>query len=558
MPFNLLIESWLPVRLANGDERWISPAELFDAEDAVAPNWPRADFNTATHEFLIGLAAVALAPEDEDAWREVWDDPPRDWGDRLDRLSPAFNLDGSGPRFMQEFGGLEGGVSPVEALIIDTPGRSGQEKNADLLTRRNRYPALGLPAAAIALYALQSFAPSGGSGNRTGLRGGGPLTVLVLPQAADGDRPLPLWRRIWANVCPVEDPPADVAEVFPWLRPLPKVERVSETTPGFHPLHAFFGMPRRIWLEFGEGCCAITGRKGSVVSGFVQRPHGLNYDLWRHPLTPYRRRKEADVPYPAKPKSHHFGANDWVAAVVGQGPLREPAQAAKRARGLDRRDILTERGAADARLLAAGWAMNNMEAIAYLWAEMPLHLAPDEARARDLDSLALAMAETADRVANTVRIAVDKAYDRQEARGLVKKDTSSRSAPEKADSRKGSKKKAGAMLVESDVFARIDVEFHALLSEAMTAPSGPDGAFPFSEFGKRWLRMLRRTAFEVFDVAAPVPVHDPLVARDVVKARDALRAVLDGYRAPGPELYRKLRVPAPPARGKRKKREEPA
>ena len=111
----------------------------------------------------------------------------------------AFALDGDGPRFLQEFGGLDGETTPIEALLIDTPGANGQKKNADVLTHRDRYPALGLPAAAMALYALQQFAPAGGAGNRTSMRGGGPLSTFVIPGAAAGERPS-LWRIVLANL----------------------------------------------------------------------------------------------------------------------------------------------------------------------------------------------------------------------------------------------------------------------------------------------------------------------------------------------------------------------
>src|SRR5690606_5071807 len=104
------------------------------------------------------------------------------------------DADGNGPRFQQDFEAIEGEVSDIDALFIDTPGVNGQKKNADVLTHRGRFPALGLKAAAIALYALQQFAPSGGAGNRTSLRGGGPMTTLVWPDRPGSASPAPLWR----------------------------------------------------------------------------------------------------------------------------------------------------------------------------------------------------------------------------------------------------------------------------------------------------------------------------------------------------------------------------
>ena len=186
-------------------------------------DWPRADLNMAAYEFAIGVATVAFQPQRKGDWLRLWTKPPAPDGVR-DAIAPlvhAFNLDGDGPRFLQELGGVEGEPSPIEALLIDTPGANGQKKNADLLTHRHRYETLGLPATAIALYALQQFAPSGGAGNRTSMRGGGPLTTLVIPGAPDGER-APLWRTVLANLNEDEaneTDPDDLPRIYPWLAP---------------------------------------------------------------------------------------------------------------------------------------------------------------------------------------------------------------------------------------------------------------------------------------------------------------------------------------------------
>ena len=128
-------------------------------------------------------------------------------------LVPAFNLDGqearsehnerqgteNGPRFMQDFEELQGEASGMEALFIDSAGENTIRKNADLMVKRLRYKCLSLPAAAIALYALQQFAPSGGAGHRTSMRGGGPMSTFIKPPDSDKTS---LWHFIWANILP--------------------------------------------------------------------------------------------------------------------------------------------------------------------------------------------------------------------------------------------------------------------------------------------------------------------------------------------------------------------
>ena len=98
-------------------------------------------------------------------------------------LAPAFDLLGDGPRFLQDLEPLGGKGNPPGMLFIDSAGDSTAKKNADLMVRRGRYEALPLPLAAMALYTLQAFAPSGGAGNRTSMRGGGPMVTLVKPQS---------------------------------------------------------------------------------------------------------------------------------------------------------------------------------------------------------------------------------------------------------------------------------------------------------------------------------------------------------------------------------------
>ena len=98
--------------------------------------------------------------------------------ERFAQVRDAFVLDGAGPRFMQDREELVGGVVPISGLLIDSPGANTIKNNVDLFVKRGRVTTLSRAAAAMSLFALQTFAPSGGAGHRTSLRGGGPLTTL--------------------------------------------------------------------------------------------------------------------------------------------------------------------------------------------------------------------------------------------------------------------------------------------------------------------------------------------------------------------------------------------
>ena len=88
-----------------------------------------------------------------------------------------------------------------------------------------------------------------------------------------------------------------------------------------------------------------------------------------------------------KPKSARFGYRDWTAGR-GRREQRRDRRSGRRsctARGSDRRRVCAASRRPAASMRAAGWAMNNMEAVAYLCAEQPLHLAEDDDAQEALD-----------------------------------------------------------------------------------------------------------------------------------------------------------------------------
>ncbi len=142
----------------------------------------------------------------------------------------------------------------------------------------------------MALYALQQFAPPGGAGNRTSLRGGGTMTTLVWPHRLTPCLPAPLWRVLLCNL-PLSVSGAGyledeaVARALPWLASTltsegkPPLE-ISQTDPRAHPLQAFFGMPRRIRLVMGgDGDLSDDGERADRWSPASSRSHGG--ELWR-------------------------------------------------------------------------------------------------------------------------------------------------------------------------------------------------------------------------------------------------------------------------------------
>lgn len=366
MTLNLIRDPWIPV-LRGGTPGIIRPAQI--AEPGVERlNWPRPDLNLACMELLIGLIYLAEPPADADDWKSRLPDAER-LQNRLDGWATAFNLTGSGPLFMQDWDELPGDPAPLDMLFIDSSGGQTIRNNADLMVRRARYPALSLPLAAMALYAFQAFAPAGGAGNRTSMRGGGPMVSLVSPRGAG---PALLWSLLWANVPEVrpEDAyqPDEMDAALPWMRPTRTSEKGKPTvTPQGATLEpeTFFGMPRRLRLVAGEGECALSGAAGPVATGVVQRPYGANYENWVHPLSPYYRDAKG-LKLPKHPKPGRLLYPGWAGILFKstRGNGAEPADCVKRYRTVHRRE--------NAHLLIGGWAMDNMKPLDFLWAETPL------------------------------------------------------------------------------------------------------------------------------------------------------------------------------------------
>ncbi|GKY89143.1 hypothetical protein STA1M1_30120 [Sinisalibacter aestuarii] len=230
--------------------------------------------------------------------------------DRLASCAPAFNVFGDGPRFLQDLEDLDGAPNPPEMLFIDSAGANAARNNADLMVHRGRYAALGPALAAMALYTFQAHAPAGGAGMRTSMRGGGPMATLIDPG-------LGLWSLVWAYV--PDGHPGDPS-TLPWMNPTRTSEKNgSERYPvQGTEAEAFFGMPRRLRLVEEDG----------LVTGVVQRPYGVNYADWVHPLTPYYRMKEGAEPLPKHPKPGPLGYRNWLRVVVQdyEGRLTETAR----------------------------------------------------------------------------------------------------------------------------------------------------------------------------------------------------------------------------------------
>lgn len=376
--FNLIDAAWLPAVRRDGTIEAIPPwrmvADGGTAYLGLAAR--RADFTGALMQFLIGLMQTAYSPPDGDTWRERYDEPPTP--DALQAaLAPyrhAFELIGDGPCFMQDFDLPDGEEKPIAGLLIDAPGANTVRNNQDHFIKRGGVAALCPACAAAALHCLQTNAPSGGQGHRVGLRGGGPLTTLVVPSTETS-----LWKQVWLNVLAepdfrakeAPDAPHGTADVFPWLAPT----RTSEGNRKLLPpqadlLQMFWAMPRRIRLRFGDGGrCDLCGTEADRLAGvYLTKNFGVSYEGWRHVLSPYSGKVgEPELPVHGQPDGAGF--RHWVGWVVNEHTgkfSKTPARVVQRKHDdANRRDL-------KAHLWAFGYDMDNMKARAWVESRMPL------------------------------------------------------------------------------------------------------------------------------------------------------------------------------------------
>lgn len=527
---NLLQHPWMPVRRRDGRRDWISPASLSEP-DILAFDADRPDFNGALMQFAIGLLQSVSPADDPPAWKGLFRQPPdaatlNAW---FAPVLPAFEFDGDGARFMQDYSlrPEEAGLNPVAALLIESPGENALRHNSDHFIKRGRVEVLCPDCAALALFTLQTNAPSGGVGYRTGLRGGGPLTTLVVTSL-----PQSLWQDLWFNVQPRAQHLESCGDAalsapyhrFPWLADIARTQPGKETTPAqVHPDQVFWATPRRIRLQLdapASGCCDLCGRASDgLIRGFYAKNYGLNYKgAWSHPLSPYYKLKEEWLPLHPQPGG--IGYRHWLGWVLGVSDPKETALRPARTVVLATDGMRLRQIGPSLRLWAFGYDMDNMKARCWYEARLPLYGLADcgpEAQ-RMLSTSVAGWLAGARQAALALRNAVKDAWFGGDARG----DFSA---------------------VDASFWNATEGMFYSeLLHPCIEALRADPMAEPDTlELRQRWHAELRRTVFHLFDQdfvgAGPIERQHP---RRAAEARHKLDMALKDKK-----LLEALRLPLP-------------
>lgn len=501
---DLLQSAWVVTRRGDGSLARISPFHIGDG------NWhdlhaPRPDFRGALYQFLIGLLQTAYAPLDNREWRERWNNPPSvaELEAAFAPYRDAFVLESDGPAFMQDLQlPADANPLPVLNLLIDAGSDSNQFFNKPAADH-------GLCAScfAQALLTLQLNAPPGGRGTRTSLRGGGPLTTLLVPASERAT----LWQRLWLNVLPVDvlgypevNAPGDV---LPWLRPTRASDAagVGDTTPEtVHPLQAYWGMPRRIRLDAGtasQGDCAICGAPDvRLIRHYRTRYGGTNYTgAWLHPLTPYSLDAKGEKP-PLSIKGQRGGIayRHWLGLTLGNED-KQP-QAARVVRHFTRN---IKRPAV--RLWCFGYDMENMKARCWYDSTLPVHVLEDD----DLQPL----------FARSVKQLLDVASD---TASLLHKQVKAAWFKRPGDA-------GSEPAIAQSFWQRSEAKFYGLLEQLGTCDLESPAAL--APLYRLWLLRTRSLALELFDEwAMAAPIEDLNLER-VTRARAGLGKELNNAKA---------------------------
>lgn len=528
MTFDLRHAHWLPLRRRSGRVEWGSVASIVSKvgggdDPIVALASPRPDFDGATTEFLIGLLTAAMLPADEQEWRTFWHRPPteEELQAKLDALPNAFELDGDGPRFHQDVSAADLSdqpVEPIQDLLVNA-------KNSGLFIKPEVVKAMGRPAAAMALITMQAYSTAGGRGYRTSVRGGGPLTTLVDPRLPDAPE-TSLWHFLWANVetsqqlekrAGDEGNARDAAHVFPWLartRISPN-KGDSTTTADAHPLQAYFGMPRRIRLEFNDapGLCDVTGQPDDrMVVGFRGKSYGINYEGWIHPLSPYYAGKEPNEFLPVHGQPGGIGWRDWLSLLhaTGAAPGKRPATTIAHF-GRWRADRL---GLTRHAIKVFGYDAANAKIRAWISSTLPAFAPTEPERLAALTSVVSALVEATDAAAYVLQHAVDDATHA------------------KADEAPGDRS-----YVKAALWRRTQDWFFDEINRLVAAQDSETAA---ADVKDRYLSTLTTTTLALFDELAPSDVTRPELLRRVIGARYGLVGALHGIGKMGEKIFTSL------------------
>ncbi len=529
---NLIDDKWIPVMRKDGKKDTIRPSEIvsnYTTNPIIGFDVPRADFNGALYQFFIGLAQTAWVDEfaeNEDNWLDhLHQTVPSesDLYDLLKKFIHCFEADGNSWRFMQDKDikpKSNDKCKPIYSLLIEAPGENTIKENIDLFVKRRKIQGMSKEMAVLALLTLQINAPAGGPGYRTSLRGGGPLTTIIVGNT--------IWESIWLNVLPsgtfdtyIQDSDKDTeGDMFPWMRKtkISDVENSSTTPQDAHPLTMYWGMPWRVFLcteSTTAGMCDLTGREvPTLVKHYEKINYGNDYKGgWLHPLSPFNVGKNDEkTAEHGQPGGVRY--KNWLGFIQEKFKkdkknktltvLKSPAHVISYFRKIRVHNIHSED--IRFRVWAFGYDMDNMKARSWHEGIMPLIPVRPEC-IEQFDHCAQQYIEAADSAASMLRSAYKDSL---------------RNRPQDIDT-------DTTLLVNilDQFWWQTERAFYTSLEKLKSlVETTPDDEEKKEALKKEWLEIIQKTALSVFDSTVKSSSIEDGDIKRIVKAENTLRMML--------------------------------
>ena len=383
---------------------------------------------------------------------------------------------------MQDMENLsDGECKPISRLLIDFPGEKTKRDNTDHFVKQGTIERICTKCIASALFTLQVNAPSGGVGHRTSLRGGGPLTTLVVFDEQRRGIPVTLWRNVWLNVLTKQEletlngsaDRTDIADIFPWMAKTRTSEAGSGkiTTPlDVSPLQMYWGMPRRIRINLATnnngGYCDLCGMQSDkLVAQYQTKNYGVNYKgAWQHPLSPYKLIKGEFRPQHAQPGGLTY--QHWLGLTEDQEENHFSAKVVQRYRRLA--ENWEEQ--VQVRLYVFGYDTKQDKARCWYETTYPLYFLPNEQRL-DFAKRVQTLTETAAQAADLVSYFVKQAWFQTP------------------------KRKGDVSFLKLEFYQRTNSEFYQAVKTLSSKHQSETGR----EILKQWHVILCKAALKLFD-----------------------------------------------------------
>ncbi len=430
----------------------------------------------------------------------------------------------------------EGENKTIASLLIDAPGGKTVKDNLDHFIKSGRVNQLCPSCATTALFTLQTNAPAGGVGHRVSLRGGGPLTTLVVPKT----EPSTLWKKTWLNIFNQEaKEPAETldASVFPWLAKTRTSEKKGQTIIPLdvHWLQAYWGMPRRIRLTDKvehQQCDLCGGFAEQLFTGFCTKNYGINYDgAWVHPLTPYRfDPKHKELPLSLKGQQGGLVYRHWLGLALQDNENGDKAaeivQFFNNERG---REIGVEMAA----IWCFGYDMDNMKARCWYESRFPVFYL-DRQQQNNLMFWASELINAARESVKILRTQIKEAWFNR---------------PKDA--------KGDMSMIDRQFWEQTEADFFRLLEQLARLPGDTGQAPP--DIYRNWLKVLQREVFQLFESTTLASVPEGLDLKRIIVTKNGkkhdivMNAQLAFLKTAVQELDMQTHLPSAPGKSDYKK-----